>query len=85
MIDAAYTLIADDSRSSDRSQFPLRRRPYAAWAQTPRRRGFSFGALCTGAIMRMQPVLVLNLAVALLVASGLGMFALATYALTAQG
>jgi hypothetical protein len=79
MIDAAHALTADNSRQSDC------RTGYAIWAQRPRRRGLGLAAIYSGAIIRMRPVMMLNLAVALCVVSGLGMFALATYALAAEG
>ena len=58
------------------------RQPYADWAMKPRRRGQGLARQAANAIIRLSPVLMVNLALMLCVAIGLAMFAAATFLLT---
>jgi hypothetical protein len=57
------------------------RQSYADWATKPRR-GQGLARRAAAAIIRVRPVLLVNLALMFCVAIGLAMFALATFALT---
>lgn len=55
---------------------------YARWAE--RGRGLGLRDTATGIIIRIRPAVMLNLAVVLCIASGLGIFALASLALSIE-
>lgn len=60
------------------------RAAYAPWAGAARLAAPGLGTM-RGVIIRLQPALLLHLAVILCICSGLGLFALASYAVSTPG
>jgi hypothetical protein len=63
---------------------PQTPRVYAAWATKPRRRGLGLTAMMTGAIIRIRPLALLNLALLMCALSGASMVLLAVHISTTQ-